>query len=45
MGLSRQDRIGPSAGVDLEDLDNLGDLVFDVTGYVSLMATGSFDAI
>jgi len=31
VGLSRQDLVGPGAGVDLEDFDDLGDVVLDVT--------------
>jgi hypothetical protein len=45
VGLSRQDRVGPVAGVDLEDFDNIGDLVLDGTRYVSLLENGSFCVI
>ena len=34
-----QDLIGLGTGVDLEDFDDLGDMVLDVTGYVSLVET------
>jgi len=45
VGLPRQDLVGPGAGVDLEDFDDLGDVVLDVTRYAPLAGTGNLDAI
>ena len=45
MGLCRQGLVGPGAGMDVEDFDNLGDVVLHGTGYVSPAAADGFDVI
>ena len=42
VGVFGQNLVGVSTGMDLEDFDHLGDMVLDVTGYVSLVETVNF---
>lgn len=45
VGLSRQDRVGPGTGVDMEDFDDLGNVVFDGARFVPLVTTSGFHTI